>query len=165
PHVVALAFSTEPYVANAAAPPIAALVEQVPVGALIELDGALRRGVWLAHFFGSAWWELRPGRLPRSNPDDPSFAPLLRLALSHPNGRVRGPGVRFAVEHGSPRALPSLLLRTSDWVPEVRAAALAAARSYLRPWHADAVIAVLPLVRQLRRRARVDCELLDAIDH
>src|SRR5262249_41871986 len=60
--------------------------------------------------------------------------------------------------------LPYLLLRTSDWVPEVRGAALAAARSYLRPWHADAVIAVLPLVRQLRRRARVDGELLGAID-
>ena len=164
PHVVALAFSTETYVANAASPPIAALADQVPVGALLELDCALRRGVWLAHFFGSAWWELHPGRLPRSTPDDPSFAPLLRLAMSHPNGRVRETAVRFAVEHGSPRDLPHLLLRTSDWVPEVRAAALAAARSYLRPWHADAVINVLPLVRQLRQRARVDRALLEALD-
>src|SRR5215470_18710157 len=99
PAVAALAFSTDPLTAEAAAIPIANLLARVPLAALAALDHELRVGRWLTDFFASAWWELRPGALPRSSRRHPTFAPLSRIAMCHPNGHVR----EFAVGHAAER--------------------------------------------------------------
>jgi hypothetical protein len=150
PRVAAIAFSTERLVLEEAAPPIAYLAGLVPAASVPWLDRSLRAARWYAHLFSSAWWELRPGPLPRVPRGDPTYAPLVRLAMSHPSGWVREAAVRSAAEAPAERDLPYLLVRTRDWVPAVRAAALAAVAGQLREENAGALVALLPLVETTR---------------
>ncbi|HWV10696.1 MAG TPA: PBS lyase [Pseudomonas sp.] len=75
---------------------------------------------------------------------------------SHGNGFVREVAVRELSEQPSPEVLPLLLERANDWVPQVRALAVAGVQRYLAPEHASALLhALLPLMA-LAERQRAD---------
>src|SRR5215471_3313779 len=143
--VGAIAFSTEELVAEEAIPPIAYLVGLIPPWGVPRLDRALRQSGWYLNLFASAWWELRPRELPMLDRNHPACAPLLRLSMCHPSGWVRETAIRRSVEAPSDGDLPFLLVRTRDWVKQVRAAAVAASARFFAPEHAATVVAILPL--------------------
>ena len=161
PHVAAVAFSTERFVAAAAGAPVANLLSRVPLAELPTLDRALRQGGCYTNLFASAWWELRPGALPRSRPADPTFAPLTRLAMCHPNGRVREPAVRRAALAPGTADLPFLLLRAADWVAAIRAVAAEALAPFLESAHAATVVRLLPLFELVARGRRLERTVAD----
>jgi HEAT repeat protein len=70
------------------------------------------------------------------------------------SGYVREAAVHALAKCSDVRAVPFLLLRMNDWVPAVREVAVAAMRRRVRPDHADALVACLPLVLALRKRPR-----------
>ncbi|MEV8607275.1 HEAT repeat domain-containing protein [Amycolatopsis sp. NPDC051373] len=82
------------------------------------------------------------------------WRPLSRVqlveAVCHAVGYIREPGVRQLRRSRDPEALPLLLVRCVDWVPQVRAIARAAVLA--RFAQAD-LAALLPLVVALGRRA------------
>ena len=161
PCVAALAFSTDPLTAEAAAIPVANLLARVPLVELAGIDRALRQGGWFTDFFTSAWWELRPGVLPRGRRQDPTFAPLTRLAMSHPNGHVREAAVRHAAEKPTTDDLPFLLLRADDWVAPVREAAAEALALFLTPRWAAEIVRLLPLYGIVAARKRLHRAVVD----
>jgi HEAT repeat protein len=88
-----------------------------------------------------------------------SFQPGLEdlLAMStHANGFKRENAVRRLGMLGNPVAIPYLVERANDWVPQVRAAARVALNKLLRPDNAEAFVACLPVIMRLKSRARDD---------
>ncbi|MCM5681558.1 hypothetical protein M8A51_18695 [Schlegelella sp. S2-27] len=80
------------------------------------------------------------------------------------SGYRREAAVRALALSGDDRALPVLLERANDWVPQVRQAATRAVGAYLREEHLSAWRAALPMVAALQRARRADhTELLSAI--
>ncbi|CCH32033.1 hypothetical protein BN6_47580 [Saccharothrix espanaensis DSM 44229] len=85
--------------------------------AVIHLDDVVRRDWWWC----SAHREAREFPVPRRRLDDPALSPLaLALASAHRDGRVRERAVAAIVARPLPDLVPFLVVRTADWVPEVR---------------------------------------------
>lgn len=80
---------------------------------------------------------------------------LIQMTKSY-DGYDRELAVRRLGDLGSPLAIPALLNRVNDWVPQVRRAALVALNGLLRPGHAQAVIDSLPAVQHLKHCGRAD---------
>ncbi|MFJ8473742.1 HEAT repeat domain-containing protein [Kitasatospora sp. NPDC094011] len=78
---------------------------------LLRLDAFIRR---------ESWYARRPD--PSPTEDDPV---ALALAASHGDGRARERAVRRILHEPHPELMPFLVLRTSDWVRQVRGAACA----------------------------------------
>ncbi|MFF2045891.1 hypothetical protein ACFVVX_36275 [Kitasatospora sp. NPDC058170] len=75
---------------------------------LLRLDAFLRR---------EPWYPAHPASsLPLTGADPVALA----LAASHPDGRVREDAVRRMLDRPRPELIPVLVLRTSDWVRQVR---------------------------------------------
>lgn len=96
-----------------------------------------------------------------------SFQPGLEALLEmskHASGYKRENAVRRLGMLGNPVAIPYLVERVNDWVPQVRAAARDALSKLLRADNAEAVVAFLPAIMQLQSRTRDDhTELLRSV--
>jgi HEAT repeat protein len=79
------------------------------------------------------------------------------LAMSsHANGFKRENVVRRLGMLGNPIAIPHLIARANDWVPQVRAAARDALSKLLRTGNGEAFVAFLPAIMHLRTCTRDD---------
>jgi HEAT repeat protein len=87
---------------------------------------------------------------PRSGLDD-----LLAMA-SHASGFKRENAVRRLGMLGNPMAIPHLIVRANDWVPQVRAAARDALSALLRAGNGEAFVASLPAIMHLQTCTRDD---------
>ncbi|MGW1326057.1 hypothetical protein ACWD64_26365 [Streptomyces antibioticus] len=116
--------------------------------AWIALDAGVRQGSW------GALWELTV--------DGPDVAELVRggrplteeqlaLALCHRDGRIRGAALARAA--GFPELLPLVVVRCSDWVPQVREEAR---RLLAETLDARTVAGLMPLILRVGRRDRGD---------
>lgn len=76
------------------------------------------------------------------------------FASFDPNGYVREDAVKYLA--GRKGALPYLLIRCGDWVPQVRGAALNALSETLHPAFEDDVVGSLYFLKALLRRDRAD---------
>jgi len=89
--------------------------------------------------------------------------PMQQLTSS--SGWEREKALKTLTRAPQAAALPLLLVRVNDWVPQVRAAAREAVRALLRPADAAAWAQALPEVVALTRAGRADhAELLNEID-
>lgn len=83
--------------------------------------------------------------------------PIWAFFTMHPNGFVREAAVRHLIDHSPPqRALPFLLLRLNDWVPQVNSLASEAVRRFLTLEHLAVWSTVLGMIADLQLRSRVD---------
>lgn len=87
---------------------------------------------------------------------------LMALTLGS-NGYLREAALRRLAELGRPEPLAFVLVRSNDWVPQVRRAALAAARAVLSPRFARAWVFAWPVIEHLERCGRVDRSDLDEL--
>ena len=85
----------------------------------------------------------------------PGLDDLLAMS-SHASGFKRENAVRRLGMLGNPLAIPHLIVRANDWVPQVRSAAREALRKLLRTGHAEAFVASLPAIMHLQTCARDD---------
>lgn len=83
------------------------------------------------------------------------FAHLVVLSRSY-DGRVREEATRRLGDLCRADALPALIERLNDWVPEVRAAAHVAIEPLIVERHASALVQNLVQLQQLRARGRDD---------
>jgi hypothetical protein len=97
------------------------------------------------------WWPFRPGTPPAPAPE---ISPAERL-LSR-NGFEREAAVWDAQRRGDGAALPLLLARANDWVPQVREASRRAIRSFLQERFLPDWCAALDAVLALERAGRAD---------
>jgi HEAT repeat protein len=92
-----------------------------------------------------------------------SVEDLLRLSSSF-DGFKRENAVRRLGLIGDPVAIPALIVRANDWVPEVRAAAYGALVKMLTPANAVAFVSSLPQLLHLQKCTRGDhSSLLQAV--
>lgn len=93
----------------------------------------------------------------------PGFVELLAMS-SHGSGFKRENAVRRLGMIGNPLALPYLIERANDWVPQVRAAARDALSKLLRAENAEAFVTALPKLLHLQTCLRDDhTALLQAV--
>jgi HEAT repeat protein len=92
-----------------------------------------------------------------------SVADLVPLS-SNIDGFKRENAVRRLGMIGNPAAIPALIIRANDWVPQVRAAAYDALIKMLTPANAEAIVASLPQFLHLQACRRGDhAALLQAV--
>lgn len=89
------------------------------------------------------------------------------LAMSeHPNGHKRENAVRRLGVLGNPLAIPNLLVRANDWVPQVRSEAREALLRLLKGENAQAFIYNLPALHHLHGCRRTDhSELIASVNN
>ncbi len=114
------------------------------VRAWAQFDSSVRNAWW-----ANVDWYRSRGRERRALGWRPSRTALAE-AVCHGNGHMRGVAVEKLARRRDPEVLPLLLVRCVDWVPQIRAAARAAALSKLDE---PALRAMLPLVGVLSRRS------------
>lgn len=85
----------------------------------------------------------------------PGLDDLLAMA-THASGFKRENAVRRLGMLGNPTAIPHLIVRANDWVPQVRAAAREALSKLLRTGNGEAFVASLPGIVHLRTCTRDD---------
>lgn len=83
----------------------------------------------------------------------------LCLQAGDGRGHLREAGLKALAAFDDERALPLILRRLNDWVPQVRAAAREALAPYLSEAKAPALMAQLGLLRQVVRGSRVPSQL------
>lgn len=79
---------------------------------------------------------------------------LLGIISFNKNGYIREKAVAALAKLSDPAALPFILCRTVDWVPEVRRKAVDVLETKLIPGNADAFIKLLPLMNRLALSSR-----------
>lgn len=110
-----------------------------------------------AWWTNQSWWSVR-GNARKDLGRRPS-RPVLAEAACHGNGYLREAAVEKLARSRDPEALPLLLVRCVDWVPQVRDAARDAVLSKLDE---PALGAMLPLIGVLSRRA-IDTWMTDLL--
>ncbi|WP_133909974.1 hypothetical protein [Streptomyces sp. NBC_00582] len=136
-------------------------------GAWIALDAGVRQSVWYAD--DGVWlhpWAVTEGgrallatvRRNRAGGltavlrrAQPLTASQLALALCHGDGRIRQTALDGVADH--PGLLPLVVVRCSDWVPQVREAAR---RRLAEALDARTAVRLMPLVLRIGRRGRGD---------
>ncbi|KAK1183617.1 hypothetical protein B7755_039130 [Streptomyces sp. NBS 14/10] len=119
-------------------------------GVVLRLDGQVR------------WWQLRgewsnsrhPGATTPPAPPEYDRPVALAFACLHSDGRVRERAVRRIVDRPSPELMPFLVLRTGDWVRQVRDRARAGLTDLLSRDPARYVPAAAPTALLADRRRR-----------
>jgi HEAT repeat protein len=119
------------------------LLGEVPAPQLAVLDQEVRhRDGWQA----DGWRSLTPADV-RSLVELTADPLTVGAATSmHRNGFVREAAVRVLDQLDDPRVLPWLVVRTTDWVREVRSLATTAVLRRVDPALADAFVDALPLL-------------------
>jgi HEAT repeat protein len=125
----------------------------VPLVDFPLLDEMLRGRFFLQE---STHWgrPLEPVDLDRFTPLGLLSVPLLAVAACDWNGYVRQAAIESLGRTEAVVALPFLVIRLNDWVPEVRAAAMAAVAPWMQPDRARELVTVLPLVARLEGQKR-----------
>lgn len=126
-----------------------------------RFDAELRARTTTAPDWIAGWWGIAPDAvIPYcSAAAEPTLAAAL-LSM-HPNGRVREAAVRQLILLGTPDCIPALILRSTDWVRQVRDAAsegLDGLRETLGP---SAFLPALSLLEQPRWSVRARADSLD----
>ncbi len=142
-------------VATAAVAAVQQLLAQAHPEELPCLDVALRSRTSY-HPSYRPWYQLTPAQVDGFAAYGAAAVPLLGVVACHRDGYVRERAVAALAHLSDIRALPYLLLRTTDWVPQVRAAAQHGVQVWLTPAHVDAFITNWPLVERLRNSAHAD---------
>jgi hypothetical protein len=101
------------------------------------------------------WTQTLQAVLPSRPVPEPLLGELL-LRSESSSGFVRERATLQLGEFGDPLALPSLIVRANDWVPEVRVAAMASLSNLAVPSNARAFVICLPLFYWLRHCRRAE---------
>lgn len=150
--------------ADAAARELRDRVRQMDARQWVRTDGALRSWLRIHDRARSPGWlggaeDVRALRVPAD-----AEAAVVGLLSAHGSGYVREAAVqRLALVRGGDE-MPPLLLRASDWVPQVRRRAADALLARVEPAYMDAWVRWLPLVLRLGGEGRQDVRpLVDAV--
>src|SRR5688500_15322611 len=153
-YLMALVFSPNSDIADAAAQAIHHLVGIVPPRELPWLDEHFRN--WYPEHVpaGTKWFDITLDSLSRSNAFEARSVSVLGLASLHGNGFVRQRAIELLSDYRTGAELPFLLLRLNDWVANVRAAAQAAVHSRIGADYARHFVRSIDLVTRLERASR-----------
>jgi len=152
PDIVNLACERECHVADAAIHAVHHLLSQATPDDLAWLDEEMR----VRLIFGP-WAVLQPPGVDSLAGYQDKRSVLLKLASFHGYGFVRQRAVEALARQQDSAELPYLLIRTNDWVVQVRQAAQQAIEDRLDPRYAPAFVENIELVIRLARSERGDC--------
>lgn len=153
PDIIAFVLADDQKIATAAAEAVSHLLSSASPEDLAWLDEQMRIRLYTGY---GAWYGLKPQQLDVLQRVDSSSVSLLGVASFHGNGYVRERAITLLAGIRDGRELPYLLIRTNDWVSQVRSAAQEAIQARLIPEYAGHFIANLPLVERLLRSERAD---------
>lgn len=132
-----------------------AYLRRLPPDRLLDVDERMR--AYTSPLYGK-WLENGVHSLLNPKLDPSSRQSLLFLSAGHPDGRVREATARVLPSFPSYLTLAAALIRSGDWVDEVRRSARIAVERLLPLCLREDVIALWPLVLRLQSRERVSPE-------
>lgn len=147
-------------VREAASATIGTLLRDVRLPDMMWFDEQMRQG-WLASasLRWQRWHRLTPFAMAFRLPPIHNDRSAVLLGITHSSGFVREACLRRAAKIGLVDALPFVVIRLRDWVPEVRAAATAAWRVLSRTAPVSDLVSLLSVflrLRGLERGANLD---------
>ena len=154
PDIIAFLLSDERKIAVAAAEAVHHLLTIASAEDLAWLDEQMRHRLVVGG--SSAWYQLRPAQLDAFQGFRGCAVSLLGPASFHGCGYVREQAVELLAKIFDGSELPYLLIRTNDWVAQVRCAALEAIRARITPEYAGYFVNNLMLIERLQHSARYD---------
>ncbi len=145
--------NSDEQLANAAAESVATLFGKISSKQFSQLDEQIRNRSYSTIKFRGNWDAQRQELVPLMRRFEPS-AVFMGLASMHHNGHVRelAVGALDLINDGS--EIPYLLLRVTDWVPNVSNKAKEALRKRLHAENAGRFLSNIVLVDSLRQRKR-----------
>ena len=156
-HVAYLCVVGPPAVRRAAGDAVATLAILLVDDDLVELDSGVRdRSPWSNRGYGleqQAWWQLQPRNFLRLLSESARPGLVAAICSMHRSGHVR----QAAVEAMNPPTADQIgyvLLRSTDWVPQVRDAANRLLTNGLGRYHADEAVRLLPVLQRVQSRLR-----------
>lgn len=150
-------FTRARVVTSRASDTLGSLLHGLDASEVLALDRALRHELGAGDL---ATFQALRGLADTVGHED-ARAALLCVASCHGNGHVREAAVRALRGERARIALPFLLARLDDWVPEIQRVAVASVHDHLRPEHATALVAALPLLTRLAQRRRAQHSQLE----
>lgn len=122
---------------------VALLLSQLSVADMRGLDFDMRwRESWRTH----SWESMKPAEAATTIQRAGDRITVAAGLSMHRNGHIREIAVKELAATGDKRAIAWLVLRSGDWVDEVRQAALDGVTQFLTPEHAAELVEVLPLL-------------------
>lgn len=141
-------------VAAAAGNAIESILSAVPAATLCNVDEAFRAGLWSLASYRSNWDTIRASELDKFAAGEKK-AVLLGIVSFHRSGYVREVAVKRLATIADGSELPFLLIRLSDWVPQVRQLARQVVEQRIRDDYARHFTNDLDLLERLRLRKRL----------
>lgn len=154
-HLIPFVFHSSSSVASAASDAIYQLFLVARDEDLFGLDDQIRD--WRYWSADGRWGGLQPHEVAKVLATGVSRTCILGFITCHRNGRVRQEAVEVLGKSGNREAVPFLLLRANDWVPQVRTAAQNIIRQWLAEGPFNAFVPHLYLVFRLVECQRADC--------
>jgi hypothetical protein len=158
-HLLHLGLAESASVRSAAREAIRDLLALIPTQGIPELDEAVRRE-W---GYLDVWYGLRPETVAATRVNADEDAAFLRVATCHQSGYVREQAIKGLAQDESSNSLPFLIVRSVDWVAQVRVAAQLEIYRRLQRRYVDAFVSCLSLLDRLRGSQRFAPELCDSI--
>jgi len=156
PWIVQFVFSAEPAVARAASIASDAIFRAADPQLVPRMELGVRRLEWGIEDAPKGWISLKPVDVARFGSFAEGEEAVVALATFHHNGYVREAAIERLDDIGGALALPFLLQRTNDWVPQVATRAREAVSRRLLTETADEILHSLSLVLKLVAARRRD---------
>ncbi len=138
------------------------IISDLPPLDLAALDQRVRGYSSYRYYAVQNWHDLRPSDVSRLAQSKFAVS-LVGLASFHYSGYVREAAVKELATQCKGKELPFLLIRSNDWVSQVRDIAAKAVRARVEPAYAVHFLANISLVFRLRSCGRVDKQFVDEI--
>jgi HEAT repeat protein len=152
-YLVPFVLSPEPAIVESAAGGVESLLSGTPPTCLLQLDADLRAGFWSLTLQLGGWETVKVNDLVRSVPPEKQAA-VVGVASFHRSGYVRQAALKHLSLRQDGKELTYLLIRLSDWVPQVRQVAEQAVEERIRPDYLRHFAANMVLLQRLKQRQR-----------
>lgn len=120
---------------------------------LLQLDERLRGGMWTVPSHLGHWDTMKFSSLRKFTPGKTQVG-VVGLSSFHRNGYVREAAVRHLSNMRDGDELPFLLIRLSDWVPQVRSVAEQAVEQRCNPAYLQHFVDNIALLERQKQRQR-----------
>jgi HEAT repeat protein len=151
PYVLPFTLSPQTIVAETAASIVESQSQTISSLHLLQLQDRLRGGDWNYSAHLSQWNAMKLERLSKFFQTHPR---LVAMASFHPNGYVREAAVKYLEAQLSGLELPYLLIRLTDWVPQISERAKMALEARLQKDYFHNLIDNLLLIELLSKKRR-----------
>lgn len=141
----------------------AAILEATPWSGWRRFESEIRARSYTPPAWMPGWMSIAPDTVSAYCAASTRPARVAALLSMHPNGYVRERAVEVLADSSDPLVVPALILRSTDWVRQVRDAAASRLRELQTNLNAGSFLTALPMLEPPRWSVRARGEILDVL--